>query len=87
MGFIKNFFAKQYVWKPNGHDTTDQWKSVKTGDIVEFAMTMTEGITYAVESVSTDTMEAKIRRQTADGSRGETYTVGLVMLRPIALAK
>ncbi len=87
MGFIKNFFAKQYTWKPNGHDKTDQWKSVKVGDTVEFAMTMTEGITYTVEAVSQDTMEAKIRRRTSNGSQGEAYSVGLVMLRPIAKTK
>ncbi|MFN8361509.1 MAG: hypothetical protein U0264_16495 [Candidatus Kapaibacterium sp.] len=87
MGFIKNFFAKQHEWVLNGHDKTDQWKSVKVGDTVEFAMTMTEGVTYSVESINQEAAEAKIRRRTSDGSNGEAYTVGLVMLRPIAKTK
>jgi hypothetical protein len=30
-----------------------------------------------------ETSEAMIKRKTIDGSQGETYRVGLVMLRPV----
>ena len=75
--FLKKIFEKPYDWKKNGHDTTDQWKSVRVGDTVEFAMT------YRVETFYPETSEATIKRKTMDDSQGETYRVGLVMLRPV----
>ena len=45
---LKKIFERPYDWKKNGHDTTDQWKSVRVGDTVEFAMTVTEEVLYSV---------------------------------------
>lgn len=80
---LKKIFERPYDWKKNGHDTTDQWKSIKVGDTVEFAMTVTENVLYSVETLFPETGEALIRRKTADGTTGETYRVGTVMLRPV----
>ncbi|MBM4151219.1 MAG: hypothetical protein FJ219_06185 [Ignavibacteria bacterium] len=80
---LKKIFERPYDWKKNGHDTTDQWKFIRTGDTVEFAMTVTEDVEYTVEALYPETQEAMIKRKTSDGSNGETYRVGVVMLRPI----
>lgn len=81
---LRRIFEKPYNWKKNGYDITDQWKTVKLGDTVEFAMTVTEDVQYKVEQIYAETGEAFIRRMSADGSTGEAYRVGLVMLRPIS---
>jgi DNA repair photolyase len=81
---LRKIFEKPYDWKKNGHDITDQWKNVRPGDTVEFAMTVTEDVLYTVEEINASTAEARIRRISRDGSKGESYTVGLVMLRPIS---
>ncbi|MFM6956002.1 MAG: hypothetical protein ACKOX1_05565 [Ignavibacteria bacterium] len=80
---LKKIFERPYDWKKNGHDTTDQWKTVKVGDTVEFAMTVTEDVLYTVQALYPETSDAMIKRKTTDGSQGETYRVGLVMLRPV----
>jgi hypothetical protein len=80
---LKKIFEKPYDWKKNGHDTTDQWKTVRLGDTVEFAMTVTEDVLYNVEALYPETSEAMIKRKTTDGTPGESYRVGLVMLRPV----
>jgi len=40
-------------------------------------------VLYTVESLYPETQEAVIKRKTSDGSNGETYRVGMVMLRPV----
>ena len=80
---LKKIFERPYDWKKNGHDTTDQWKYVRIGDTVEFAMTVTEDVLYTVEALFPETSEAMIKRKTSDGISGETYRVGIVMLRPV----
>jgi hypothetical protein len=81
---LRKIFEKPYDWKKNGHDITNQWKSLKVGDTVEFAMTVTEDIVYTIEHIYAETAEASIRIQTKDGSAGQTFRVGLVMLRPLS---
>jgi hypothetical protein len=46
-------------------------------------MTVTEDVVYTVEALYPETQEAMIKRKTNDGTNGETYRVGVVMLRPI----
>ncbi|GDX66275.1 hypothetical protein LBMAG36_13420 [Chlorobiota bacterium] len=79
---LRKIFEKPYDWKKNGHDITNQWKSLKVGDTVEFAMTVTEDIVYTIEHIYADSAEASIRVQSKDGSAAQAYRVGLVMLRP-----
>lgn len=78
---LRKIFEKPYDWKKNGHDITNQWKSLKVGDTVEFAMTVTEDIVYIIEHIYADSAEASIRIQSKDGSTTQSYRVGLVMLR------
>jgi hypothetical protein len=47
-------------------------------------MTVTEDIVYTIEHIYAETAEASIRIQSKDGSAGQTFRVGLVMLRPLS---
>jgi hypothetical protein len=74
------------AWKRSSHENTDQWKAIRTGDIVEAAIENPGGLRYRVEEVLSDTNEARVVRLGANNAEHERYTLALVMLRPLNAA-
>ncbi len=74
-------------WKRSSHENTDQWRIIKAGDVVEAAIENTSNILYRVEEVLPHSNEARVVRLGAKNEELERYTLALVMLRPLKVAK
>jgi hypothetical protein len=74
-------------WKRSSHENTDQWRTIKAGDVVEAAIENTSNILYRVEEVLPHSNEARVVRLGAKNEELERYTLALVMLRPLKVAK
>lgn len=79
----KKIFETEYIFKKNGFEKSDQWMAIKVGDIVEYGVTATDGITYKVEEIDKQNMRAKVRclSNVKHKKTGEFYTVPLKMIR------
>lgn len=78
-----NFVGSQNVTIDQlGHQPNDRWQAIKAGDVVEYNLRDTNGITYSVEEIFSGTNEAKIRRLNIE--KQEVYTAPLEMLRSLA---
>ncbi len=75
---LRKIFERPYTFKKNGYEMQSSLVVLHAGDIVEYAVTATDGLTYTIESVDSASGEATIRSNTAKGKR---YCVSLVMLR------
>lgn len=81
--FIKKFTFKDFDFKPNGYNNAGQWKAIRSGDVVEYAV-QESAFQYKVEEIL-DGGLARIRKIEHDGSHGkEAYPAPLQMLRPLA---
>lgn len=81
----KRLFETEYTFKKNGFEKSEQWKAIKVGDIVEYGVTATDGITYRVEEIDAQNLRAKIKcmQEVKHKKAGEYYTVSLKMIRPL----
>ncbi|MFN5309921.1 MAG: hypothetical protein ACK5C0_10755 [Candidatus Kapaibacterium sp.] len=81
----KKLFETEYNFKKNGFEKSDQWKTIKVGDTVEYGVTATDGITYRVEDIDAQNQKARIKclSNVKHKNTGEYYTVSLKMIRPV----
>ncbi len=74
------------AWKRSSHERTDQWKAIRIGDVVEAAVENPSDIRYRVEEIFAEEQKARVVRLGAKNEELERYTLGLIMLRPLAKA-
>ncbi len=79
---IKNWTMRQYAYTPNGYNHKGQWKDIKTGDTVEYAV-QESAHQYRVDSISEDGKTATISlvSATATDTMPSTYPAPIQMLR------
>ncbi len=76
--------TKKYHWTRQGIERTEQWKGLKSGDIVEYSIQFSDGIRYRIESIDYGAEKARIQRLDEAGQGRESYDCAPVMLRPVA---
>ncbi|TAE28735.1 MAG: hypothetical protein EAZ92_07840 [Candidatus Kapaibacterium sp.] len=72
------------AWKRSSHENTDQWKAIRIGDVIEAAVENPSAIRYRVEEIFAEEQKARVVRLGAKNEELERYTLGLIMLRPLA---
>ncbi len=84
IGTILNKLGRNYTWRRQGIEQTDQWQKIKVNDIVEYASQFSENIRYRVTAIDADSNMATVRRLDDADSEHESYQLALVMLRNVA---